>query len=82
MTTLRAAMVYQSAATSVVAVESIEFHHHRSPSGMQLFGKLQPVAIVVKNQTGINAFDLFNEPLGLDDLMHKVPNLAVILDGD
>lgn len=81
MTTTRAIEVYRSKVMKVIVVESIVLHHRRMPFSLQFFGKLEPIAIIVCNKNGIEAVDLEQQQLDVDELTQTVPRLAILIAG-
>lgn len=82
MITMRAKEVYRKSVLKIIAIESIEYHHQQLPFSAQFFVKLAPVAVIVINQNGTNAFSLTQSQFDLADAIRNVPGLGMLLGVD
>ena len=68
MTELRAIPVFSNDAVKVTAIERVEITRTSLAGCQQLFGKAEPVALVISDQSGIRALDMAGQALNIDQL--------------
>lgn len=79
MQTLRASEIFRNARLMLVAVQSVEFRHGCANTGCQVFGSIEPIAVVVCGLDAIYALDMKAKPIPLEQLSADVPGLDALL---
>lgn len=75
MKTYRTRQIFNDASLSVIAVESVDSRRTRTNTGCQMYGNIQPVAVVVCGPAGAYALGMEAEPADLDQLKRDIPEL-------
>ena len=78
MGTLRAREIFNQSGVTLIAVESVDIQHSKSGSVGRLYGKLEPIAVVVCGSGDAHAFDMEAMPVDLDQLKQAVPELDAL----
>jgi hypothetical protein len=79
MAELRARQVFQDAGRLIIAVEQRELRQRNSRASWQLYGTLEPVAVIVCEPDGVYALDMALQPLAVAELTAQIPELATLL---
>lgn len=66
MARLRATTVFSDRRLTVTAVESLEFHASTMHCGRWLTGKLETIAVIVREPEQTSAFDMDGQPIDID----------------
>ena len=80
METFRARPVSVEQRFSLIAIECVESHRHRSSNGCRFSALLEPVALVVCGPETIRALDMQGNAMDVDELRRNVPELDSELD--
>lgn len=80
MQTLRACEIYRDARFAVFGIESVASLRGKSGAVYHLYGKVEPLAVVVCVAGAIMALDMDGEPITLEPLRETVPGLNTLLD--
>ncbi len=79
MGTLRTSQIFSNSRLTLIAVESIEFRHRKTNTGCQLYGSIEPIAVIVHGPDGTYAFDMAAKLVTLDQLRQNIPELDAII---
>jgi len=71
--------MFSDAALTVVAVETIQITQRRTPTGYQLFGTAEPIAVVVCAPDGVHALDMAAKPIDFGQLRQDIPAFDSII---
>ena len=63
----------------LIAIESVELRYNGSGTGYRLYGKVGPVAVVVRDANGIYALGVGDAAIELDQLIRDVPALGALI---
>ncbi len=80
MTAYRVREFFNDGALSLTAVESLDLHTSRSNVGSYISGSIDPVAIIVSDQTGTYALDIHAQTLTLEQLRRAIPELDALCE--
>ncbi len=80
MATLRARTVVDDNRQRVVVVESLAINREDGAPALWLFVRLEPIAVVIRDASGTQAFDTNAEPADLDKLLGNVEGLGALLE--
>jgi len=59
----------------LIAVASSETQRNRSNVGCLMYANIQPIAVIVCNENGAYALDMYSSRTSLEDLRRKIPEL-------
>jgi uncharacterized spore protein YtfJ len=79
MSRLRVSEVWGSAERSILAIEQVDSLMVEHVSGAGLSVSIRPVALVVREDRRVHAFDLESKPVDLDWLCDRNPGLDLAL---
>jgi uncharacterized spore protein YtfJ len=79
MGTLRAREIYHDAGFMLIAVESVDFQHSKTNIGWQLYGNIEPIAVIVCGPDGTYALDMEAKPAAFDQLKQEIPEIDSII---
>ncbi len=83
MENLRAIEIYNDVLSDgrrrLIAIESVEFEHSKADAGCQLYGHIEPLAVIVCTQDGIHILDLDSNKISLDKLRQDIPELEDLI---
>ena len=79
MDQLRANTVYERPTLTVITVNHARVAPVHSQYGYRCHAECQPIAIIVKRPTGVEALDMRGEDVDISLLCRKVPELAELL---
>ena len=79
MDQLCADAIYECPALTVIAVNRARVAPAHSQYGYRCHAECQPIAIIVKRTTGVEALDMHGEDVDINELCPKVPELAELL---
>lgn len=79
MATMRARRVYGDSTLTLVTIESIDVGRVRTTNLCQVYGKSEPVAVVVSGPDGQYALDVEGKPVDLDRLRQDVAGLDAVI---
>lgn len=80
MDALRTSEIFSDSAFTVIAVESLLSYCGKTETGCHVFGRIEPMAIVVLSRNGAYALDMEAKPVELDQLRGDLPELDALLD--
>lgn len=81
MTTLRASEIFNDSRLRLIAIESVDFRSSKTTTLCQMFGKIEPIALVVCGRDAAYALDMEARPATLEHLRRDVPGLDAMLRG-
>ncbi len=79
MATLRASEIFSDSGRRLIAIESVDFVCDRTGSASRLYGKIEPVALIVCTPDTHYAQDIQARPVALDQLRQDMPELDAIM---
>ena len=79
MGSLRATEVVNHDGLCLIAIESIERQHNMMELGCQLYGRLDPIAIIVCTRDRVYALDMQGRPTAIEQLLEDIPELQDII---
>ena len=79
MPELRATLVHRDAAMTIVVVEAARITSVGAKTRWHLFGRVEPVAVVVSTARGPYAFDAMGKPADLEVLTQNVASLEAMI---
>lgn len=79
MAVLRASKILHDSRFMLVAVESVDFQRGKMGKACQLYGVIEPVAVIVCDMKAIYALDMTGNPIAVDRLIEAVPGLDAVL---
>lgn len=79
MQTVRASKIFHEPGLMLVAVESIEFLHSHGNVFGHMYGRIEPLALVICRQDGIRAIDMQAGSIAVERLRSEVPGLDELL---
>jgi len=83
MGTLRTREIFNDSRLMLIAVESVDFQRSKTNTSCQLYGKIEPGAIIVCSPDEIYALDMDSKLIAIDQLRQDIPGLdAIILKWD
>lgn len=80
MTTLRANTIYSSAATRVIAIESIECLPQKSVGFYRLYASIEAAALIVCGANQNFVVNLAPTEISLEEFEQRVPGLRSMLE--
>jgi len=75
MATLRIRHLFNDSALTLIAVESVDSRRTITSTRCQLYGQIEPIAVVVCSSDGTYALDMEAKPADLDELRQAIPEL-------
>ena len=75
MASLRAIEVYEDSRRRLIAIQSTELAHDNASPISRLFGRVEPIALIICGADGIDALSMQAESIDLDRLRSDVPGL-------
>jgi len=79
MITLRATEVFNDSKKLIIAIESVDCRQTKTGTGCQLYGKIEPIAVIVSGPDGKYAFDMEARVVLLEKLKQDIPELDDIV---
>lgn len=79
MATLRAREIFHDAGCQLIAVESVDYQRGRTRSGCHVYGRVEPVAVIICGPDRAYALDMESGPVSLDRLKEDVPGLDAMI---
>lgn len=79
MERLRSCEIYRDDRVTVIGIESVASNYGKSAAAYQLYGKVEPVAVLVCTAGKFSAVDINGDPIDLELLRDTVPELDGIL---
>jgi len=79
MEQLRVTEIYRDVQFTLLAIESIDLQRSYLANAPHLTGSLKPLAIIVNSRHGSYAFDMDANPLVIDTLRRRLPELDTLL---
>lgn len=80
MATLRASEIFNDSTLRLIVIEAVDFRSSRTNQLCRVFGKVEPVALVVCGRDGIHALDMDARPAVLAHLRRDVAGLDAMLE--
>ena len=80
MTTLRANIIYSSAATRVIAIESIECLPQKSDGFCRLYARIEAAALIVCGANENFVVNLASTKISLEEFEQRVPGLRAMME--
>lgn len=78
MSTLRTVEIFNDSRFRLIAVQASDLRHGKSNAVAGLYGKMEPVALVVCGSDEIYALDMNANPVELSELQDIVADLDII----
>jgi len=75
MRSLRAREIFNDAELRLIAIESIELQQHKTDLGHQLYGHLDPLALMICTRDRVYALDMQARPITVEQLLGDIPEL-------
>jgi uncharacterized spore protein YtfJ len=75
MATLRTRHLFNDSRLTLIAVESVDFRRGTTSTSCQLYGQIEPIAVVVCSADRAYALDMEAKPADLDELRQAIPEL-------
>jgi len=72
-------VVVIDSALTLIVVEAVEFQATATTRGGFMFGRIEPVAVVVRRQDGVTALDMQDRPASVEQLRRDIPELDAAL---
>ena len=79
MGTLRASEIFNDSTLTLIAVVSVDFRHSKTNTGCQLYGSIEPIAVIVCSPDGTYALDMEAKPANFDQLRQDIPELGALI---
>jgi hypothetical protein len=76
---LRASVIFSEPGRRLIAIEAVDFRSDITDSGCRVYGKLEPVALIVCTQDRRYALDMQARPTALDQLRQDLPELDAMM---
>ena len=80
MGTLRASEIFNDSGLMLIAIESVDFRHSKTNTVCRMYGKIEPIAVIVCGPDAIYALDMEAKPAALDQLRQDIPELDAIIE--
>ncbi len=78
MGTLRSNEIFSGPRHKVIAVESVDVVHSRTNTGCRMYGRIEPIAVIVSGPGGTYAVDMEATLTDLDQLKQSIPELGIL----
>lgn len=75
MRTFRTRPVRVDRRLALIAIESVEWHRHRSSNGCRFSAFVEPIALVVCGPEAVHAIDIQGNPVDVGKLRRTIPDL-------
>lgn len=75
MPSFRTRELFNDSSHTLIAVESIDFEHDKARNSCQVYGSVEPIAVIVCSKNGTCALDMDGKLIDVDQLKEKVPGL-------
>lgn len=79
MASLRATEIFKDSEHVLIAIESVDFRHITTRASCQLYGKIEPIAVIVCSSDGIRVLDMEARLIRLEQLSQGIPELDGII---
>jgi len=79
--TLRAKEIFNDARIKVIAVESVDVQPSKANNSCQLYGNIEPIAIIICGPDTTYALDIEAKPTPFDQLIRDIPELGSMIVG-
>jgi len=79
MGSLRATEIFNNAGLMLVAIESVDLQQSKTDTGCQVYGNIEPIAVIVCNADGIYALDMQASLTAIDQLLEDIPELCTMI---
>lgn len=79
MESIRASEIYRNAGFVLVALERVEYRQDKMKKLFQIYGRIEPIAVVICSPDTVTAIDMTGAPIAVDRLRGSIPNLDAIL---
>lgn len=79
MGTLRAKEIFNHAGLRLVVIESAELRCSKEDLGCQVYGRLDPIAVIICARDHVYALDMKAQPIAIDQLLEDIPELQDII---
>ena len=79
MGTLRASEIFNDSGLMLIAIESVDFRHSKTNTVCRMYGKIEPIAVIVCAPDATYALDMEAKPAALDQLRQEIPELDTII---
>lgn len=80
MKALRAIEIFNDSRYTLIAIESVNFRHGKTNTNCRLYGKIEPIAVIVCGPDENYAFDMESKLITLDQLRQEIPELGTIIE--
>ena len=75
MSNLRTCEIYSDSVLTVIAVVDVNLHQDRGNTHYQLFGKLNPIAVIINGPEGKYILDMNAKPVNFDQFSQGLSDL-------
>ena len=79
MGTLRASEIFNDSGLMLIAIESVDFRYSKTNTICRVYGKMEPIAVIVCGPDATYAVDMEAKPAALDQLRQDIPELDAII---
>lgn len=79
MHSLRATEIFHDSRRMLIAIESVIYNHSTSIPGYQLYGRIEPIAVIVCSSDEIYALDTLAEITDIDHFRRDIPELDAMI---
>jgi hypothetical protein len=79
MGTLRSREIFKDSRLLLIAIESVDLRHSKTNTACQLYGNIEPIAVIVCGPDATYALDIEGKPAALDQLRQNIPELDAII---
>jgi len=79
MAKLRASVIFNDSRRMLIAIESVDFRYGNTNTICRMYGKLEPIAVIVCGPDITYALDMEAKPAGLDQLIEDIPELEATI---
>jgi len=76
---LRIREIYRDVRLTITVVETSELQRSKMGSGLQLYGSVKPLAVIVQGPDECYALDMDASPVSLDRLCEHLPELDTLM---
>lgn len=75
MGTLRVQKIFNNSMFTLFAVESVDVRHCEANTIYRVYGRMEPVAVIVCSREGTYALDMQAKPVDIDQLRQDISGL-------
>jgi len=76
----RASKIFSDTRFTLISIESTDMQHNKiAPNSRFLYGKIEPVAMIILSRDNRSALNMNAEPITLDQLRQAIPELESLI---